>query len=177
MLVFRQAVAIDQKNLKMIEVDRCSRRRGLFRLSAETVLPAPIDEVFAFFSKAENLEAITPPWLHFQIVTPTPISMKAGALIDYRLRLRGLPIRWRTEISDWEPPFRFVDRQLRGPHKSWEHTHEFEETATGTTMRDKVEYSVFGGAVVERLFVRSDLKKIFTYRNEQINIRLGGGNI
>lgn len=159
----------------MIEIDRCSRRRGAFRLRSETVVPEPRETVFDFFANAANLEAITPPWLCFRIVTPTPITMEAGTLIDYRLKLRGVPIRWRTEINEWEPPFRFVDRQLRGPYRLWEHTHEFEAAGVETIMRDKVDYSVLGGTLIERLFVRPDLKKIFAYRNEQINSRLGGG--
>lgn len=170
--VSRSGVAID-KSRKMIEFDRSPRGRGVFRLRTKTVLPAPRDAVFEFFSDATNLEAITPPWLCFRIASPTPIKIETGALIDYHLRLRGLPIRWRTEIAEWNPPVRFVDRQLRGPYRLWEHSHEFEESNEGTIVRDEVQYSVYGGAIIERLFVRADLKKIFTYRNEQITARLG----
>jgi ligand-binding SRPBCC domain-containing protein len=91
------------------------------RLTTEIRLPTPLVDVFEFFSDAYNLEEITPPWLHFSVQTPAPIEMKRGALIDYRLRLHGIPIHWRTEITAWEPPFRFVDEQLRGPYRYWRH--------------------------------------------------------
>ncbi len=157
----------------MLEITPCEQRPGVFRLRAETTLSASRETVFAFFSDAANLSAITPPWLNFRITTPLPIDMAAGTLIDYRLRIRGLPIRWQTEISVWEPPYRFADRQRRGPYRLWEHTHEFETTPTGTVMRDSVDYAVLGGAFIERWFVRPDIKKIFAYRNDQISARFG----
>src|ERR1700761_1668298 len=91
--------------------------RGTYVLRDELWLPRPIDEVFGFFSDAYRLEMITPPWLHFHVQTPKPILMSPGRLIDYKLRLHGIPLRWRTEISEWQPPYRFVDRQLRGPYR------------------------------------------------------------
>ena len=127
---------------------------------AELWLPRPRPEVFAFFAEARNLEAITPPWLKFEVLTPAPIAMRAGTLIDYRLRLHGFPIRWRTEITLWEPPVRFADTQLRGPYRLWEHTHTFVEKDGGTLCRDEVRYAVPGGALIERLFVRRDVEKI-----------------
>ncbi len=157
----------------MIEFFRDAENAGGFRLRTETVLPESREAVFAFFSDAANLEAITPPWVHFRIVTPLPIEMEQGALIDYRLKLHAIPIRWRTEISLWEPHCRFVDRQVHGPYRLWEHLHEFEESPQGTIMRDTVRYAVWGGALVERLFVRPDLRKIFAYRSEQIVARFG----
>lgn len=131
-------------------------------------MPAAIDEVFAFFGDATKLQQLTPPWLHFQIETRTPIAMQQGTLIDYRLRLRGIPIRWRTLISDWTPTSRFVDEQVRGPYRLWRHTHEFESCADGTRVRDCVEYRVLGGWLIERLFVRRDLRRIFEYRGRQL---------
>lgn len=136
----------------------------IFTFESELVLPRPRAEVFPFFADAANLERITPPWLGFRFVTPLPIEMRVGATIDYRLRVRGVPIRWRTGITVWEPPVRFVDVQLRGPYRLWEHTHSFEEVAGGTRCRDLVRYAVPGGALVERLFVRREIETIFAER-------------
>lgn len=131
---------------------------------ASQKIEQPIDEVFAFFSKPENLELITPPWVGFRILTPPPIDLREGALIDYRIRLKGIPIRWRTEITAWDPPHRFVDTQLRGPYRRWVHTHTFREVGDGTLVEDHVDYAVPGGALVDRLLVRRDIERIFAYR-------------
>lgn len=139
----------------------------------EIWLPRPRKEVFAFFADAFNLQKITPPFLNFVVLTPKPIRMRAGTLIDYKLRLRGIPINWRTLITVWEPPVRFVDEQLRGPYRQWLHEHTFEERDGGTLMHDKVRYSVPGGALVERLFVRRDVQRIFDYRAERMEELLG----
>ena len=140
----------------------------IFELKTSLWLPQPRDRVFEFFADAGNLETLTPPWLNFQILTPRPIPMHPGALIDYRLRLRGLPIRWRTEIAEWQPPVRFVDQQLRGPYRQWIHEHRFEERDGGTDCFDHVRYAVLGGALVNRFFVRRDVEKIFSYRREKM---------
>jgi len=151
----------------------------VFELHTETDLPRPLEEVFAFFADAGNLQAITPPSVHFRILTPLPLEMRPGALIDYRIRLRGIPLKWRTEITDWEPPHRFVDRQLRGPYRLWHHEHTFHDLGgrTGRTsqtrMIDHVRYSVWGGALVQRLFVRRELERIFAYRQRAITGLLG----
>ena len=139
-----------------------------FTFHAELWLPRPRAEVFAFFADAQNLQVITPPWLSFEVLTPAPIAMHRGALIDYRIRVHGLPIRWRTEITDWHPPHRFVDQQLRGPYTLWHHTHTFEERDGGTLCRDLVNYRPRGGAWADRLFVRRDLTRIFTFRTEKL---------
>ncbi|MBS0661220.1 MAG: SRPBCC family protein [Verrucomicrobia bacterium] len=139
-----------------------------WKLHAELWVPQPLEEVFAFFSDAGNLERLTPPWLNFEILTPQPIDLRAGTLIDYRIRLRGLPIRWRTEISEWNPPVQFVDRQLRGPYTLWQHTHRFEARDGGTMCFDDVEYRPFGGALIQHLFVRRDVERIFEYRKERL---------
>ncbi len=140
----------------------------VFEFKTELWLPQPRDRVFEFFADAGNLETITPPWLNFQILTPRPIPMHPGTLIDYRIRLRGVPIRWRTEIAEWQPPARFVDRQLRGPYRQWIHEHRFVERAGGTECFDVVRYAVLGGALVNRFFVRGDVEKIFAYRREKM---------
>ena len=140
---------------------------GYHTLVREQRLPGPPQEVFPFFADAGNLEAITPPWLAFSITTPRPIEMRQGALIEYRLRLHGLPIRWLTVIADWEPGVRFVDTQVRGPYALWHHTHEFEPDGDGTLMRDTVRYALpLGplGVLAHRLFVARDLERIFDYR-------------
>ena len=135
-----------------------------FDFSCEQWLPRPLAEVFPFFAAARNLGAVTPPWLRFEVLTPEPVEMRAGALVDYRLRWHGLPLPWRTEISAWEPPHRFVDRQLRGPYRLWVHEHRFAERDSGTLVNDRVTYAVPGGTLVERLFVRRDVAAIFAFR-------------
>ncbi len=142
-------------------------------LQREVWLPQPIDRVFAFFSDATNLESLTPPWMHFRILTPTPIPMFAGQLIDYRLRVRGIPIRWRTRIEAWEPPFRFVDLQLSGPYHLWHHLHSFESRDGGTLCGDVVTYRPRGGSLIQRLFVDPDVRRIFDYRATRMLELLG----
>ena len=142
--------------------------------AASQWVPTPLDEAFAFFADAWNLELITPPFLRFRIVTPAPIPMRVGTLIDYRLRLRGIPIRWRTEITAWDPPRGFTDVQLSGPYRKWVHHHDFVEENGGTRVDDTVIYAVPGGALVDRLIVRPDLERIFGYRRKAIREMLGG---
>jgi len=129
----------------------------------------PRSELFPFFADAANLGKITPPWLRFEILTPQPIAMEPGALIDYRLTVHHIPIRWRTKITVWEPPFRFVDEQIKGPYRLWRHEHRFDEEEGATIMTDRVEYAVWGGALVERLFVRRDVERIFAHRNHVLS--------
>ena len=140
---------------------------------AELWLPLPPEEVFPFFSDAGNLDAITPPWLHFRVVTPLPVAMRVGTLIDYRLRLHGLPLRWRTTIKEWQPPRRFVDEQLRGPYRQWIHEHRFEPRDGGTLARDVVRYAVPLDFVAYPLFVRRDIERIFAFRKESLRARFG----
>lgn len=139
--------------------------RNLFRLQTELLLPASRERVFEFFSDARQLETLTPPWIRFRITTPLPINMRPGALIDYRLRIRGLPIRWQSVISVWEPPVRFVDEQVHGPYKYWRHEHSFESHPDGgTIVRDTIDYRVPGGRLINRLFVQPDVERIFRFR-------------
>ena len=140
----------------------------MFHFHDELWLPKSRNEVFLFFSDARNLGKLTPPWVEFTILTPAPIAMQQGTLIDYRIRVHGLPIRWRTKITEWDPPHRFVDVQLRGPYTHWEHTHTFEDKEGGTLCVDDVTYRPFGGAIVHRLFVRRDVEKIFAYRRQRM---------
>jgi len=137
----------------------------------ELWLPLPPKELFPFFADAANLDAITPPWLHFQIVTPRPIVMQEGTLIDYRLRVHGLPLRWRSRISAWQPPHRFVDEQLRGPYQLWVHEHTFEGYGRGTMARDQVRYAVPFDFLLHRWFVRPDIERIFQFRFEALRAR------
>ena len=137
----------------------------LFRTTQTLNLPR--EEVFRFFSNAENLESITPPELGFHIVSPRPIYIKKGTLIDYKLSMRGIPFRWRTEITHWEPPFEFIDMQLSGPYKQWIHLHRFIETEPGRTlMEDEVQYRLplepLGD--IAQFFVERQLKYIFDFR-------------
>ena len=138
------------------------------RLESEQTISLPRSEVFPFFADALNLQAITPPWLRFRIVTPPPIVMRRGTLIDYRLRLRGVPVRWTSEITAWEPPSRFVDEQRRGPYRRWIHEHTCAEHDGQTVMCDRVDYLVPGGRLVDRLLVKRDLERIFAYRKARI---------
>lgn len=131
---------------------------------SELWLPLPPEEVFPFFANAANLETITPPWLNFKIITPTPIAMGEGTLIDYRLRIRGFPVRWRTRIRSWQPPHRFVDEQLRGPYRQWIHEHTFEARDGGTLARDLVSYAVPFDFLTHSWMVRPDIEMIFRFR-------------
>lgn len=139
-----------------------------FLIDREQVLSKPIDEVFRFFSDPRNLGEITPPWLNFQIVSCSTETIGEGTVIDYRLRVRGLPIRWRSVIRQWVPPYRFLDEQLRGPYRRWIHEHSFEDLGGRTRVGDHVRYSVLGGALVNSLLVRPDIERIFDYRAERL---------
>ena len=148
-----------------------SAAAGTWQLRRVQLLARPRAEVFAFFADATNLERITPPFLRFRILTPPPIHMREGTLIDYRLRLYGVSFRWRTRIDVWEPPFAFTDVQLLGPYRSWIHRHAFVEVPGGTEVHDLVDYALPlgpAGAVARRLFVRRRLERIFDFRAAEI---------
>jgi ligand-binding SRPBCC domain-containing protein len=154
----------------VITVERVGR--GTYVLRATMEIERPPEEIFPFFADAGNLELITPPALHFRIATPRPIRMATGTLIDYTIRIHGIPVSWRTEITDWNPPASFNDTQLRGPYHLWSHTHRFEQTATGGTLcTDEVRYRPRGGALANTLVAR-DLRAIFAYRAERLRALL-----
>jgi len=141
------------------------------RLERVQRVPLPLEEAFAFYGSADNLERITPPWLRFEIQEPRPGRLAAGTLLHYSLVLHRFPVRWTTQIRTWEPPHRFVDVQLRGPYRRWEHTHTFERVEGGTLITDRVHYALpFGplGAIAHVAFVRRDLRRIFDYRRDAI---------
>ena len=144
---------------------------------AELWLPRPRSEVFPFFADAHNLQSITPPWLRFHVLTPSPIDIKAGVRIDYQIRVHGLPLRWQSEITVWEPPYRFVDEQRRGPYRRWIHEHRFVERDGGTLCSDSVRYAVLGGWLMERLFVRRDVERIFAFRQTRLTEIFGSGSM
>lgn len=135
-----------------------------FQLHREQRLERPIEDVFEFFSDPANLEALTPAWMRFRIVGCSDVRLRAGTLIDYRLRVRGMPLRWRSKITSWDPPYGFTDEQVVGPYRRWVHVHSFRPDRGGTLAADDVEYQVPGGSLVERLLVRPDLERIFEYR-------------
>ena len=140
---------------------------GGYVLEAVQRFPGAPEDVFPFFADAGNLGRITPPWLRFRIVA-APDQLALGSLIDYRLRVHGLPLRWRSEITAWDPPHRFVDEQRRGPYRAWRHEHRFTAEGGGTLVEDDVTYAVLGGAIVDRLLVRRDLQRIFAFRREAL---------
>ncbi len=159
--------AIETAPDKAVEFRLC-RKNGLSTLESRLLLPCPPEIVFPFFADAGNLQTITPPWLRFEILTPRPISMQVGTLIEYRLRLHGVPLRWQSEITAWEPPHRFVDEQRRGPYRVWVHEHTFAERDGGSEVCDFVRYSAPAGWLVDFLFVRRDVRRIFEYRTRKL---------
>jgi len=150
----------------------------IHELRRETRIPAPPEEVFSFFSDAANLDRLTPAWLGFRILTPPPIVMRRGALIEYSLKLYGVRFRWETEIKAWEPCRRFVDEQIRGPYLYWSHEHLFTPEGEGTRMADHVKYAVPGFVfepLIHPLFIKGRLERIFEHRGRTIQHIFGPG--
>lgn len=158
---------------KQIQITKSPRGKG-FRLETAQLLAVDRGELFAFFSDAHGLETLTPPWLHFSVLTPGPLQFEAGTTIDYRLRIHGVPLRWQGRIAVWQPPLRFVDEQLRGPYRRWHHEHAFEAVEGGTLCRDVVDYAVPGGWLIHALLVRRELLRIFQLRQEKLGLLFGG---
>jgi len=146
---------------------------GFDVLDVEMLLPGRPEDLWPFFADAHNLQEITPPWLRFTVLSPRSLKIGEGSLIDYRLRWRGLPIRWRTRIALWDPPHRFIDEQLRGPYRLWRHTHTFEPRGNATLMRDHVEYRAPIWKLSHALIVRRDVRGIFEYRQRVLRERFG----
>lgn len=185
------AIFIDSEDSSVaaLYINRSNRSSGSFKapiagmreavstyqlIRAQTV-NQPIDAVFAFFADARNLESLTPPFLHFEILTPGDIEMRVGTIIQYALRVHGLPIHWTTAITVWNPPIEFVDVQLRGPYVLWHHRHTFEAVGNSTRMIDEVNYRLplgWIGRMMHRLLVRRDLKAIFDYREQTVKLLL-----
>jgi len=142
----------------------------------EQWVPKPVSEIFAFFSESKNLEVLTPKFLNFQVLRQSTEKITEGTRLDYRLRLHGVPVRWQSLITDWQPNFCFSDIQTKGPYSVWEHTHEFEEKNGGTLVKDKVRFKIPFGAPGDLFlteFIQKDLKKIFNYRKNKIEKLFG----
>jgi len=147
-----------------------------YTLSFAQQVARPLPEVFDFFSRAENLEALTPPWLNFKILDVKPQPVQQGTLINYSLRVHGIPLRWTSEIIEWEPPHRFVDLQLRGPYKLWRHEHRFETCQGGTLISDTINLALplgFLGRLAYKIKVESDVQEIFAFREQKIRSLFG----
>ena len=143
-----------------------------FTIYRSQFIDKPRDVVFSFFSKPENLEYITPPYLHFKIMNTLPVSMKEGQIINYKLRIRGISIKWSSLIKSYSPPFNFIDEQIKGPYSVWHHTHEFIEEKNGTRIIDNIIYKIplgFIGKLINHFWVAKDLEKIFNYRQDKVN--------
>ena len=144
----------------------------LYTIESNQFINKPIEEVFQFFSKPENLSVITPAKLGFKILSPNPIKMEVGRLIDYNIYLLGIPIHWRTLITDYEPPNMFVDQQIKGPYAMWHHTHTFHKVKGGVEIKDRVVYSIpfgFLGRLLNYLWIKRDLNNIFLHRKKVID--------
>lgn len=147
---------------------------GGYLLEREQDLACDPGDVFAFHADPANLEEITPPWLHFEILECSTPSIREGTLLRYRLRLHGVPVHWKTRIAAWDEPHGFVDEQVEGPYRLWVHSHRFVPIPGGVRVQDRVHYRVPGGRLVHELLVRRDLERIFDFRHERIARRFPG---
>ncbi len=154
----------------------------IYTLNRKQVITKALDNVFPFFTKAENLALITPPSLAFRVLTPSPIAMERGRIIDYTIRMVGMEVRWRSMITAYEPPLHFVDEQIMGPYSFWHHSHTFERLGKETLMHDCVRYALplcLAGMprdLAHRLYVRPNLEHIFDYRRDVIASMFGCGD-
>ena len=148
----------------------------IYTLGFAQQVSRPLPEVFAFFSRAENLEVLTPPWLNFKILKVAPQPIQQGTLVNYSLRVHGIPLHWISEIVEWEPPHRFVDLQLRGPYRVWRHEHRFEARDGGTLISDTISLALpLGtlGQLAYKMKVQSDVDKIFAFRKAKVRTLFG----
>ncbi|MBZ0178613.1 MAG: SRPBCC family protein [Ignavibacterium sp.] len=144
----------------------------MFNIFMEQIVDANLNEVFEFFENPENLGVITPDWMKFEILTPRPLIMKKDAEFDYRINLFSVPLKWKTIITDYDPPYKFVDVQKNGPYKYWHHTHLFETEGDKTKITDNIDYKLYGGPIgvlINNIYVRKNLKSIFDFRENKIN--------
>lgn len=155
------------KNIDKFEVRQAYEGRS-YCLRSSVSIARPRAEVFEFFANANNLQELTPDHLNFSIITPGPIEISEGSVIDYRLSLYGVSFGWQSEITVWEPPYRFVDEQRKGPYKYWIHEHVFVEDEGKTVVKDHLRYFPVGGALLNALFVKRDIGKIFNYRAQKL---------
>ena len=160
---------------RRVSLLRSARPTRVHVLERSQVVHRSPEEVFEFFARPANLEAITPPWLRFRMLTPADVDVRDGVHLEYVLRIRGIALRWVSRIESWQPPRRFVDRQLRGPYRSWEHTHEVEPHVDGALVTDRVRYALPFGRVGElaHALVRRDLERIFDHRRTAVARLLG----
>ena len=154
-------------DLPLIQIGRHPSSKG-YRLETRLLLKESIGNVFEFFSNVHGLETLTPPWLNFKVRSMNRSMIGEGAEIDYKLRVHGIPLRWKSRILDWDPPFRFVDEQIVGPYRWWHHEHQFVECDEGTWVTDRVDYGVPLGWLSHRLIVSRDLQRIFRFRHEKL---------
>ncbi len=143
----------------------------IYTLECEMLAPVAVRDAFEIFQDPYNLARITPAWLNFRITSPGRVEIRRGAEITYRIRWAGMPLSWKTIITEYEPPFFFVDEQARGPYKLWRHRHTFRPTEGGTIVGDRVEYALplgWLGRAVHWLVVRRQLRRIFAYRREAL---------
>lgn len=148
----------------------------IYTLAFAQQVARPLLEVFDFFLRPENLEVLTPPWLNFKILDVTPQPIRQGALIQFSLRVHGIPLRWTSEIVEWEPPYRFVDLQLRGPYKMWRHEHRFETRDGGTLISDTINLALplgLLGQLAYKIKVQSDVREIFAFREKKVHALFG----
>jgi len=149
---------------------------GSTLLHATLWVPRPIEEVFRFFSQPENLQTLTPANMKFHLLDEGPIEMREGLELSYKLRVKGIPIRWTSRITKWEPPFAFGDIQLKGPYNIWDHTHTFERDGSGTRVIDDVKYRAPGFRWMERYLVRPDIQRIFAFRHKTLETMFHGSH-
>ncbi len=154
--------------MKTPQIDLFPAKDGAIRLIATQEIPGKLEDIFAFFSNPANLRLLTPPEVSFEFLSDPNASMCSGLKLDYKIKINGFPMRWTSEIVDWEPPYHFSDIQLKGPYRQWDHHHRFEESALGVLITDDVTYRTPGPAWLEQRFIRKKIVRIFEYRQAEL---------